>query len=232
MECMFAETRPQFILSSERILGNGVKTHREKSLYRQNSPQTRIEPGEARFKPGSAGLQTQVCRSSNPGLQVFKPRSAGLQTWVCRSSNPGLQVFKPRSAGLQTWVCRSSNQVCRSSNPGLQVFKPGSAGLQPRSAGLQTRVRRSRGTRPPRQGPLQTRAHALNRVTRSTPFPPRNSFVVFCFTNVLASYEVYLKDGPAQIDCACCNTKIQGEVQTSCLVLTQFVGCLNVPATC
>ena len=27
MECMHGQTRPQFILSSERVLGNGVKSH-------------------------------------------------------------------------------------------------------------------------------------------------------------------------------------------------------------
>ena len=27
MECMCAQTRPQFILSSERVVGNGVRTH-------------------------------------------------------------------------------------------------------------------------------------------------------------------------------------------------------------
>ena len=27
MECMYAQTRPRFILSSERVLGNGVRTH-------------------------------------------------------------------------------------------------------------------------------------------------------------------------------------------------------------
>ena len=48
MECMCAQTRPRFILSSERVWGNGVRTHvnsrRKKSPLPKNSPPGRIEP--------------------------------------------------------------------------------------------------------------------------------------------------------------------------------------------
>ena len=39
IECMCTQTRPRFILSSERVVGNGVRTHvnskGEKTLYRR-----------------------------------------------------------------------------------------------------------------------------------------------------------------------------------------------------
>ena len=58
MRCMCAQTRPRFILSSERVFffffwggggGDGVRTHvnskgKKNPLYRTNSPQRRIEP--------------------------------------------------------------------------------------------------------------------------------------------------------------------------------------------
>ena len=47
MECMCSQTRPRFILSSESFGGmdpEPMLTPREKSLYRKNSPQRRIEP--------------------------------------------------------------------------------------------------------------------------------------------------------------------------------------------
>ena len=58
MECMCAQTRPQFILSSERVLGmesEPMLTPREKSPHWKNSPQRRIEPST----PHQVGQQAQ-----------------------------------------------------------------------------------------------------------------------------------------------------------------------------
>ena len=47
MECMCAQTRPRFILSSERVLGNGVRTYvNSKGKIRSigKNSQRRIEP--------------------------------------------------------------------------------------------------------------------------------------------------------------------------------------------
>ena len=40
MECMYAQTRPQLILSSERVLGNVVRTHVTSKGKKSTLPET------------------------------------------------------------------------------------------------------------------------------------------------------------------------------------------------
>ena len=52
MECMCAQTRPRFMLSSERVLGNGVRTHgnsKGKSPLKISIPVSAL-PGARRYR--------------------------------------------------------------------------------------------------------------------------------------------------------------------------------------
>ena len=85
MKCMCAQTRPQFILSSERVfLGNGVWTHvnsKGKIPYTGKFPQRRIEPA------------TLWTASPNTTNELFRPLLHSL-------SLPGMQLIRI----LVTWL--------------------------------------------------------------------------------------------------------------------------------
>ena len=66
MECMCAQTRPLFILSSERVLGNGVRTHvnsEEKTLSTATKFSTEEDGTHDSTSSRTAGL-AHLCNHS------------------------------------------------------------------------------------------------------------------------------------------------------------------------
>ena len=92
MECMYPQTRPRLILSSERVLGewsqNPCIPQVENPLYRKNSPQRRMEPRPLH----QAGQRVQ-----HTAHELFRPLLMELEPMLTpREDIPSTENILPR----------------------------------------------------------------------------------------------------------------------------------------
>ena len=100
MECMCAQTRPQFILSSERVLRNGVRTqfNSKGKIPSIRGPQEGLTRDAASSRTASPTHYRPSYSSPDQGIKLHFP-------WLCHTSDlkkKGLQ-WLPCQAPGSTW---------------------------------------------------------------------------------------------------------------------------------
>ena len=112
MKCMCAQTRPRFILSSERVLGGmefePMLIPREKSLLPENFPRGGSNPRRCEQR-----AQTLPTSYSGPVHLVYTRRATEQHTWSThaelQTNTPGLHKLSYRATHL-VYTGRATNQ--------------------------------------------------------------------------------------------------------------------------
>ena len=115
MECIYAQTRPRFILSSEKVLGNGVRTHVNSKGKILSTWRLRGGSNPRCYIMYDSGIKTQPTELFRPpalasNLGRFKLLQK-LQSWKPPYHSPGVSTSTSWPGVNMLWLDETSSLI-------------------------------------------------------------------------------------------------------------------------